>query len=300
MDSEKVSLLSLGDSAPSSPNVPVVQPLVQTKSELTLVTSTPLSVPAIEVEVGTPVDPVSPSRHRPDLDPSRLESRLHQSGSRHSLSKVFTQQHKKKEQRRQKSSTQLPAHGEVQRMEQSLLKLLKEFNSGELRGFDSAYSLEQMESVRDQQETLARKHFELGAQQDLHPLLSDDGLKVASDNMNQLITSLETLSVAIGNLSCLDRMVDPGIRVVDEVVDPATLEDNESHRHGTISRGDTTERSSRDDSGQFSRRSTISNQTDVSALPLDEMTLVPTIIEDPVYQENIAMDILSPSNQDAE
>ena len=31
MDSETVSLLSLGDSAPSSPNVPVVQPLVQTK-----------------------------------------------------------------------------------------------------------------------------------------------------------------------------------------------------------------------------------------------------------------------------
>lgn len=39
-------------------------------------------------------------------------------------------------------------------MEQSLLKLLKEFNTGELRGFDSAYSLEQMESVRDQQEAL--------------------------------------------------------------------------------------------------------------------------------------------------
>jgi hypothetical protein len=39
-------------------------------------------------------------------------------------------------------------------MEQSLLKLLNEFNSGELRGFDSAYSLEQMESVRDQQEAL--------------------------------------------------------------------------------------------------------------------------------------------------
>jgi hypothetical protein len=39
-------------------------------------------------------------------------------------------------------------------MEQSLLKLLNEFNSGELRAFDSAYSLEQMESVRDQQEAL--------------------------------------------------------------------------------------------------------------------------------------------------
>jgi hypothetical protein len=41
-------------------------------------------------------------------------------------------------------------------MEQSLLKLLNEFNSGELRAFDSAYSLEQMESVRDQQEALGQ------------------------------------------------------------------------------------------------------------------------------------------------
>jgi Domain of unknown function (DUF4061) len=42
-------------------------------------------------------------------------------------------------------------------MEQSLLKLLNEFNSGELRAFDSAYSLEQMESVRDQQEALGTR-----------------------------------------------------------------------------------------------------------------------------------------------
>lgn len=97
-------------------------------------------------------------------------------------------------------------------MEQSLLKLLNEFNSGELRAFDSAYSLEQMESVRDQQEALAKKHFELRAQQDLHPLLSDEGLAMASHNMDQLITSLEKLSQAIGNLSCLDRMMDPGAR----------------------------------------------------------------------------------------
>ena len=41
-------------------------------------------------------------------------------------------------------------------MEQSLLKLLKDFNTGDLKGFDSAYSLEQMESVRDQQEALGQ------------------------------------------------------------------------------------------------------------------------------------------------
>ena len=59
-------------------------------------------------------------------------------------------------------------------MEASLLKLLNEFNSGQLRAFDSAYSLEEMESVRDKQEAIARKHFELGAAQDLHPPLSDE------------------------------------------------------------------------------------------------------------------------------
>ena len=62
---------------------------------------------------------------------------------------------KRREARRQKSA-QLPAHGEVQKIEHSLLKLLNEFNSGQLRAFDSAYSLEQMESVRDQQEAIAR------------------------------------------------------------------------------------------------------------------------------------------------
>lgn len=229
--------------------------------------SCPLHVPEIEIEAGTP-EKVSPPRPRQDhLD----HSRLNHSGSRHSLSKVFTQQQRKKEQRRQKSS-QLPAHGEVQRMEQSLLKLLQEFNSGELRGFDSAYSLDEMESVRDQQEALARKHFELGAQQDLHPLLSDDGLELARENMSQLIASLEKLSHAIGNLSCLDRMVDPGIRVVDEV-------DRGPRRHdrGHLVRGDT-DRSSREESSQYSRRSTMSNQTESTNMPEDDVLFVPTII----------------------
>ena len=66
-------------------------------------------------------------------------------------------------------------------MEHSLLKLLNEFNSGQLRAFDSAYSLEEMESVRNKQEAIARKHFELAAAQDLHPPLSDEGLSLSSD-----------------------------------------------------------------------------------------------------------------------
>lgn len=49
-----------------------------------MMTSTPLLVPAIEVVAGTQ-EQVSPSRPRLDLDPTRLESRLPHSGSKHSL-----------------------------------------------------------------------------------------------------------------------------------------------------------------------------------------------------------------------
>eukprot|EP00088_Acartia_fossae_P038678 TRINITY_DN4011_c0_g1_i5.p1 TRINITY_DN4011_c0_g1~~TRINITY_DN4011_c0_g1_i5.p1 ORF type:complete len:310 (-),score=92.46 TRINITY_DN4011_c0_g1_i5:2-931(-) len=253
---------------PSSPNIPVVQPLVSTQDD-TIATSTPIAagggenstatvpavivptpgVPGIEIEACTP-DPVSPSRQKLRLDVSE-GNRLPNSGSRHSLSKVFAEQKKRKEERRQRSA-QLPAHGEVQKLEQSLLKLLHEFDTGENPDFDSTYSLQQMESVRDQQESLARLHFELGAQQDLHPQLSDDGLKLARENMSQLISRLEKLSMAIGNLSCLDRMVDPSIKVIDEI-----------DRRGPLVRGDTDRSSGREENSQFSRRSTLSNMTDM-------------------------------------
>ena len=133
------------------------------------------------------LEPGEQERHY--LEPDRNDSRhhsislsLHHSGSRHSLSSrnatVTTNQEKKEREKRKEArkaqSAQLPAHGEVQKMEASLLKLLNEFNSGQLRAFDSAYSLDEMESVRDKQEAIARKHFELGAAQDLHPPLSDE------------------------------------------------------------------------------------------------------------------------------
>lgn len=133
------------------------------------------------------------------------ERSLPHSESRHSLQgKHYAP--KGRQVRRQKSA-QLPAHGEVQRMEQSLLRLLHQFNSGQLRAFDRSM-LVQMEQVRDQQEAIARRHFELGAEQDLHPPLSDDGLTMACENMGQLMSSLETLSLAIGQLSSLDRLAE--------------------------------------------------------------------------------------------
>ena len=94
-------------------------------------------------------------------------------------------------------------------MEKELLTLLDDFNSGKLRAFgkqsmlmmqqyiflidlqeikyfDNLYSLvydhlgqdcsmEQMEGIRDQQESLARLHFELTTKQDLTQPMSEDG-----------------------------------------------------------------------------------------------------------------------------
>ena len=60
--------------------------------------------------------------------------------------------------------------------------------------------MEQMEGIRDQQESLAKLHFDLGAKQDLSAPLSEEGIRGANDNMDRLMTHLERLSVAIGKL----------------------------------------------------------------------------------------------------
>ena len=182
MDSEKEVLLSSSD--PSSPVLAAGQPLVSPLSTASV--SRPELLPCHSTPIIETL-PASPEQDRILLEPDRNDSRhhsvslsLHHSGSRHSLASrsVSTHQEKKEREKRKEArkaqSAQLPAHGEVQKMEASLLKLLNEFNSGQLRAFDSAYSLEEMESVRDKQEAIARKHFELGAAQDLHPPLSDE------------------------------------------------------------------------------------------------------------------------------
>ena len=105
-------------------------------------------------------------------------------------------------------------------METELLTLLDDFNSGKLRAFGMKFisvmqefiflqsnrlagnkilwyaliydylgqdcSMEQMEGIRDQQESLARLHFELTTKQDLTQPMSEDGknLSVLPDNTN--------------------------------------------------------------------------------------------------------------------
>lgn len=60
--------------------------------------------------------------------------------------------------------------------------------------------MEQMTGIREQQERLARLHFDLGAQQELYDPLSDEGLHAGQENMHRLMESLEQLSVSIERL----------------------------------------------------------------------------------------------------
>ncbi|CAB4066411.1 unnamed protein product [Lepeophtheirus salmonis] len=72
---------------------------------------------------------------------------------------------------------------EVKHMEKSLLRLLHDFNSckSRLRG----YSLDQMEHIRNQQESLARLHFELASKGECFSPLSENGIRVANENMDK-------------------------------------------------------------------------------------------------------------------
>ena len=235
MESERESLLPNSSSSPAmatktlSSSTTLASAFSMAASSTTVASSATLASPllggtaslALPTVTSTPLLASSSTVvERDELEEERLEEVVkvnirqgsgHSVGERslpHSESRQSLQGRqvaaKSRQVRRQKSA-QLPAHGEVQRMEQSLLRLLHQFNSGQLRAFDRSM-LVQMEQVRDQQEAIARRHFELGAEQDLHPPLSDDGLTMACENMGQLMSSLETLSLAIGQLSSLDRL----------------------------------------------------------------------------------------------
>ncbi|XP_049845831.1 coiled-coil domain-containing protein 28B isoform X3 [Schistocerca gregaria] len=89
---------------------------------------------------------------------------------------------------------------DVRCMETALLHLLEDFHSGKLRAFGKDCSMEQMTGIREQQEQLARLHFDLGAQQELFQPLSDEGLRAGQENMQRLMDRLEQLSISIERL----------------------------------------------------------------------------------------------------
>ncbi|XP_074602255.1 coiled-coil domain-containing protein 28B isoform X2 [Brevipalpus obovatus] len=85
---------------------------------------------------------------------------------------------------------------DVRSMEQGLLRLLDDFHSGRLQAFGKDISFEKMESVREQQERLAKLHFDL---QQMHED-TEDARRVAKENMSKLIDRLQQLSFSIEQL----------------------------------------------------------------------------------------------------
>lgn len=62
-----------------------------------------------------------------------------------------------------------------------------------------------MQGIREQQEKLAKQHFDFGAQQELYAPLSEDGLRVNQESMKKLFSSLEQLSISIEKLHSFSR-----------------------------------------------------------------------------------------------
>lgn len=94
---------------------------------------------------------------------------------------------------------------DVRQMEQALLQLLEDFHSGKLRAFAKDCSVDQMQAIREQQERLARLHFDLGARQELFAPLSDEGLRANQENMRHLMSSLQQLSMSIEKLQLFSK-----------------------------------------------------------------------------------------------
>lgn len=108
---------------------------------------------------------------------------------------------------------------DVRHMEKALLGLLDDFHSGKLKAFGKIYlqenifsrhlnmflfhtgfgcTMEQMTDIREQQESLAKLHFELGSAGG-DPFNNKNDLN-AQENMSRLVQKLENLSVSIEKL----------------------------------------------------------------------------------------------------
>ncbi|GAB6032548.1 hypothetical protein CHUAL_011441 [Chamberlinius hualienensis] len=89
---------------------------------------------------------------------------------------------------------------DVQKMEQGLVQLLDDFHSGQLQAFGKDCSFQKMERIRDQQEKLARLHFDLGFKQESFGTSSKEGCGINKDHITQLMSKLQELSLAIEEL----------------------------------------------------------------------------------------------------
>lgn len=89
---------------------------------------------------------------------------------------------------------------DVRQMEQGLLQLLDNFHSGKLQAFGEDFTFEKLKNVREQQETLARLHFDLNAQQERLKPLSQERRNMTKENLNKLVENLQHLSHSIEQL----------------------------------------------------------------------------------------------------
>ncbi|KRJ97123.1 coiled-coil domain-containing protein 28B isoform X3 [Drosophila yakuba] len=91
---------------------------------------------------------------------------------------------------------------DVKHMERALLGLLDDFHSGKLRAFaGSGCTMDQMTKIREQQESLAKLHFELAAaEEDSLEHGNEFNTNKAQENMLQLMQRLEQLSISIEQL----------------------------------------------------------------------------------------------------
>lgn len=87
---------------------------------------------------------------------------------------------------------------DVRHMERALLKLLSDFNSGKLKAFSSGCTMDQMTNIREQQEKLAKLHFDLSCSSE--PSLTNASIKRSQNTMSELIQRLELLSSSIEGL----------------------------------------------------------------------------------------------------
>ncbi|KAH8377036.1 hypothetical protein KR093_002945 [Drosophila rubida] len=90
---------------------------------------------------------------------------------------------------------------DVKHMERALLGLLDDFHSGKLKAFGSGCTMDQMTKIREQQESLAKLHFELAAaEEDSLEHGNEFNTSRAQENMLQLMQRLEQLSISIEQL----------------------------------------------------------------------------------------------------
>ncbi|XP_054707615.1 uncharacterized protein LOC129217354 [Uloborus diversus] len=101
-----------------------------------------------------------------------------------------------------KPSNGKDATTDFRQMEQGLLQLLDDFHSGKLEAFGKGQNctFEKMQNVREQQERLARLHFDLNAQQEICGQHTDEGIQMAKGNLSKLMENLQKLSLSIEQL----------------------------------------------------------------------------------------------------